>query len=87
MAVCEFGVKKGLLYKEKSVPQESVVICEFGVIKWGDRSGENCTQSFFVSYLLRQRNLGSNSGLKLATIVTESYQLSQIARHLLLIID
>ena len=42
MAVCEFGTKKGLLYKEKSVPQEIMAICEFGVIKGGDRSGENC---------------------------------------------
>ena len=39
MAVCEFGIIKGLLYKEKSVPQEIMVICEFGVIKGGDRSG------------------------------------------------
>ena len=33
MAVCEFGIIKGLLYKEISVPQEIMVICEFGVIK------------------------------------------------------
>ena len=33
MAVCEFGVLKGLLYKEKSVPQEIMAICEFGIIK------------------------------------------------------
>ena len=33
MAVCEFGAKKGLLYKEKYVPQEIMAICEFGVIK------------------------------------------------------
>ena len=33
MAVCEFGVIKGLLYKKKSVPQKIMVICEFGVIK------------------------------------------------------
>ena len=43
MAVCEFGVIKGLLYKAKSVPQEIMAMCEFGVIKGGDRSGENCT--------------------------------------------
>ena len=42
MAVCEFGIIKGLLYKEKSVPEEIMAICEFGVIKGGDRSGENC---------------------------------------------
>ena len=39
MAVCEFGIIKGLLYQEKSVPQEIMAICEFGVIKGGDRSG------------------------------------------------
>ena len=43
MAVCEFGIIKGLLYKEKSVPKEIMAICEFGVIKGGNRSGENCT--------------------------------------------
>ena len=42
MAVCEFGVIKRLLYKEKCVPQEIMAICEFGVIKGCDRSRENC---------------------------------------------
>ena len=50
MAVCEHGIIKGLLYKEKSVPQEIMVICEFGIIKGGDRSGENCTYMILVSY-------------------------------------
>ena len=52
MAVCEFGVIKGLLYKEKSVPQEIMAICEFGIIKGGDRSGENCSCFFILPMLI-----------------------------------
>ena len=35
-------------------------------------------QSFFVWCLMRQRNGGLNSGLKLATIVTDAYRLAVV---------
>ena len=51
MAVCEFGAIKGILYKEKSVPQEimATCICEFGVIKGAIGRGRTVYQKYIIS--------------------------------------